>query len=185
MRYPLFCLALLAAAACSGTGAGSNRADDRPAAAGRPTRIVLNTYQGVAGVFIMENLAGRDLTELRSAPLKPGHPPVAYVEDEVMDELLRIFRKLDYDEHAQARPPDPRKFGAVAELTLIRGSDRRTILKKQPTGRMLTRDEAASLKSYVECKRNFLAVYNTYRPEMQATTGGGAFGVKRADRDDG
>lgn len=189
MRIPLFCF-LLVAAACSSPGAGGSTGSGGRAAAGVRTRIVLNTYQGIAGVFIVENLAGRDLKELRSKPLTSGQVPIAYVDDSVMAELLKIFRKLDYDKYAQARPPDPRKFGAVSELTMIRSEgarkDTRTILKKQqPAGRPLSRAEAASLKSYVECKRNFLAVYNRFRPEMQATTGGGAFGVKRATRDDG
>jgi len=160
-------------------------------AAGAPSadekvRIVLNDYRGLASVFVMENLAGRDLVELRSRPLPPNRPPVAYVEDDVMGALLEQLGRAGFFEHRQARPPDPKQFGAKGEFTMIDADGTMTTILKVPlaAGPNANEKEVAKLKAFVACKATFLQVYNRHRPQLQTTVTTGdqdPFGVRRAE----
>ena len=82
MRISPLCLALVAA--CSSPGAKTTPV---PFKADQVIRIVHNQYRGPNSIFVAENLCGRDQVELRSRPLQPGEPAVAYIPDDVMEGL--------------------------------------------------------------------------------------------------
>jgi hypothetical protein len=183
MRYSaLFSVlgALLAAllAACGSTG-GSTGGNIPDAGASKRVRVVYNQYRGASAVFILENLAGRNLKEMRSQKLPPGEIPVAYVPDDVLERLLDEFRRLDFGEHAVPRPDNPLKLGAKGEITIIADS-RRTTLMRLPAENA-NRKQVQQAQVYVDCAKAFIAVWSAYPPQMQATTSKSAFGVKRAE----
>jgi hypothetical protein len=185
MRAPLLPLVLaLAFALAACTGAPPAKPPDPETSDVRDprTRVVYRQYRQGSGIFVMENLAGRDLKEMRSKPLRPGHPPVAYVPDDVMRKMLKEFKRLEFQEHAVPRPRNPMKLGASGEITLIDEQRRMVSLLriKAPVGQEPSRQHMARGKAYVGCAQTFLAVWNHFRPRMQATTSGG-FGVRRAD----
>jgi len=116
MRLPILLLAFLTACA-----AGPPAARREPAAlpsAGK-IRIVYRQYRRGSTIFVMENIAGRDLKALRSRPLRPGEHSVAYVPDDVMRRMLEEFDRFGFPRYARPRPANPLKFGASGELTLI------------------------------------------------------------------
>lgn len=176
MRILLFCALL--AAACGGSG----RAVTSTTAPSERVRVIYNQYRGDSSVFVMENLAGRDLAELRTRKLRPGERPVAFVPDDVMERMLREFRRYDWEEHAVPRPANPSRLGAAGEITIVGADGRqRSLLRvKAPAGSYPTPAQVAAGKAYVNCANTYIAVWNAYPPEMQATASTGDFGVKRA-----
>jgi len=176
MRISLLCLLLLAA--CSGTEGA--RKKPVPFQADQVIRVVHNQYRGPNTVFVMENLAGRDEVALRSRPLQPGEPTVAYVPDDVMAEMLKHFDQGDFYEYARPRPANPPGLGASGEITVTDSNGRRLALLriKTPPGIVPTTDQIDAAKAYGFCARTFLAVWNAYPPQMQATTSRDAFQTK-------
>ena len=186
---PLFCVLAALFAGCQSSGSGGGGSEGGAAgAAGEGgetvttpvTRIVQREYRQGSTIFVMENEAGRDIKKLRSTPLKKGQPPISYVPDDVMERLLLEFDRAGFEKFAQARPRNPIKMGAIGEVTIIdEERNMRTILRIPLRGGG-DRTHLKKTKAYVDCKQNFLAVYNFYKPFMQATTKGD-FGVRRAD----
>lgn len=173
MRLPV--LIALLAAACGST---TPETDEPGTGSLAQTRIVFRQYYGNSQVFVVENLAGRDLVALRSRTLRPGEAPVAYVEDEVMGRLLREFRRADFFDHAGPRPADPARLGGTGELTIIDANGRMTsLVRRKGQG-------AAAANTFVRCSQTLLAVYNV-TDHYQATSGDASFGVRRTgyDRD--
>jgi len=173
-------MALFAAACGSTRGTPATRLPDPS-----PTlqlRVVLNQYRGENGVFVIENLAGRNEVELRSEKLPPGATPVAYVPDEILERLFREFRRAGWNEYAIPRPANPINLGASGEISVIEpGGRTRSLLRiRAPGGGQLTKEQTEALKAYVDCTRNFMAVWGQFPPRMQATTSA-TFGVKRAE----
>jgi hypothetical protein len=173
MRIPLLCLLLLAA--CSSTE--RTRAKPAPFKADQVIRVVHNQYRGPNTVFVMENLSGRDEVALRSQPLKPGEPAVAYVPDDVMAEMLKEFDRGNFYEYARPRPANPPALGASGEITVTDANGRRLALLriKAPPGLSPTKDQVDAARAYGYCSSTFLAVWNAYPPQMQATTSTDAF----------
>jgi hypothetical protein len=187
MRIRQLVLTFLACcAACTAPQGGKSSATETATAngaSGEPapfTRIVFRQFYAGSQPFVMENLAGRDLIELRSKPIAQGDAPVAYVPDAVMRELLSELRRFDYYDHAGPRPPDPSRFG-VGELTVAEGNARPLALirTRQPPGEATTAYRRQT-KCWSNCTRAFIGVYNFHRPSMQATSSTGDFGTKRA-----
>jgi len=158
-------LAFLAACAAPGGGAADERLPR--------TRIVMRQYYEKGSIFVLENLAGRDLVEMRSRPVPEGGVPVAWISDRDMRRTLEALRKRDFDDYARPRPPDPRSLGARGELTVYddRGNTRALIRRH---GQSL--DEA---EAYQDCAAVFQQVWTANRPRFQAVTGDGDFGVQR------
>lgn len=167
MRISPVFLCLLAA--CGSTGPKSKpepfRADDI-------VRVVHNQYRGPNSIFVVENLAGRDQVELRSRPLAAGEPAVAYVPDDVMAKMLEEFERFEFYDYARPRPGNPPGLGASGEVTVTGASGRRLALLriKAPQGVVPTRDQVEAAQAYGNCTRTFLAVWNAFPPQMQATT---------------
>lgn len=164
---------LLLCAACGSSGAG--RADE----SGEPdpqTRVVYRQYYRGSSIFIVENIAGRDLKDLRSRPLQEGETPVAYVPDDVMREMLKEFRRFGFDDHAGPRPRNPIKVGGIGEMTVIDEDRNMVAIIRQ------RRQDVKVAECYGECVKTFLAVWNHFRPFGQAVTGDTKFGVQRAER---
>lgn len=170
-------------ASCASSPGGS-RPSLPKASADSKVRVVWNQYKGASSVFILENLAGRDLVELRSRRLETNKVPVAFVPDDVLAKMLKEFQRLDYADHAVPRPADPRTLGAKGEITIIDENNRQISLLRVPAlgG---TQKQVAAAQCYGECARTFNAVWSHYPPQMQATTSKSAFGVKRADYERG
>ena len=150
-------LTLVVAAACSApSSSGGSQAKIKP---GAKTQVILNRYG--KGVFIMENLAGRDIVQLRSETLKPGAVPVSYVPDDEMTRMLKEFRKAHYFEHAQVRPSNPTKFGAIAELTIRDADNKMTaLLRKRLAPNAPAGDPTIkALNAFVNGKTKFLTVH--------------------------
>ncbi len=170
---------------CGGCrGSGGSAAAGLPAA-DQKTRLVLNGYRGLASVFVMENLAGRNLVELRSKPLRANRPAVAYVEDDVMKKLMKQLERAGFFKYRQPRPPDPLQFGAKSEFTMIEADGKRTTILKirLMAGQPVEKRQLESLKAFVASKAEFLKVYNRHRPQMQTRVNAGGqdpFGVRRA-----
>ncbi|MCK6460479.1 MAG: hypothetical protein L6Q95_11360 [Planctomycetes bacterium] len=181
MRFPLPCLLLLAAACGSSAPA---RKKPAPFLADQVIRVVHNQYRGPNTVFVIENLSGRDPVALRSRPLRAGEPAVAYVPDDVMAEMLKEFDKGDFYDYARPRPANPPGLGASGEVTVTDANGRRLALLriKAPPGMTPTKEQVDAAKSYGYCSRTFLAVWNAYPPQMQATTSKDAFDANRAAR---
>ena len=183
MRILLPSLLLLAACGSAGNATRETTPEVR---AGDRVRVVYNQYRGAHTVFVIENLAGRDVVELRSRALQPGEVAVSYVPDDVIAKMLEEFDRFDYYEFARPRPPNPQSLGASGEITVTDKRGRRVSLLRirTPAGVEPSRDQVAAAQSYGQCARTFLAVWNAYPPRLQATTSRGAFGVNRdADRD--
>jgi len=161
-------LALAFLAACSAAPQGDSGVLPR-------TRIVMRQYYEKGSVFIVENLAGRDLVEMRSQPVPKGGVPVAWISDDDMRATLKALRKLDFQDYARPRPADPKSLGARGELTVYndRGESRALIRRH---GQPVKEAEA-----YQECAAVFQQVWTANRPKFQAITGDGEFGVKQAD----
>jgi hypothetical protein len=169
---------LLLLAACGSSGSKARSYAPPEIEPGRRYHVVYHQYRAAHAIFVVENLAGRDLVELRSRVLQPGETPVAYVEDEVMAKMIAEFERLDYYEYARPRPKDPPALGATGELTVTDPNGRRLALLrvKAPEGVTQSPDQVAAAKAYGQCTRTFLAVWEFHRPKMQATTSRGAFG---------
>ncbi|MHC4550553.1 MAG: hypothetical protein ACYTEZ_17460 [Planctomycetota bacterium] len=183
MRF-LVIWALLGAACGAGGKAGSSRVAIPTAK--EQLRVVYNSYRKGSTVLVMENLAGRDLVKLRSRKLAATESPVAYVPDDVMAKMLAEFKRYGFHRYAQSRPPNPVKYGAVGEITLI-SADRTRMVSllrtKRRAGDTATDRYVAVNQSYVDCANTFIAVYNHFRPQLQATTStGDPFGVRRVER---
>jgi hypothetical protein len=176
MRVSPACIALLAAA-CGSTGAKSRSA---PFHADQVIRVVLNQYRGAGSILVVENLAGRDLVQLRSRALQPGETPVAYVDDEVMEEMLKEFERGDFYRYARPRPAHPSELGAAGELTITAASGRRLAFLRfrAPEGTVLTSEQVATAKAYAYCTETFREVWRAYPPTMQATTSRDPFKTK-------
>jgi len=173
-----FCFLFVVLASCASPGHAPPGGESL-VPAGEPLPIVRVTYrQFYAGSvpFVMENLSSRDLVTLRSEPIAPGEPPVAYVPDDVMREMLVEFERAGLPEYLRPRPSDPAGLGAVAEVTL-RYPDGRTrcFLRTRGSG------DADAGKTYLRSLETFRAVWNQYHPVAQVSTGdAGEFGVKKA-----
>jgi len=167
MRILLFCLPLLAA--CGSPGA---RTKPAPFRADQVIRVLHNQYRGPSAVFVIENLAGRNQVDLRSRALPPGEPAVAYVPDDVMEKMLEEFDRFEFYEYARPRPANPPGLGASGEITVTDANGRRLALLrvKAPQGVTPTRDQVDAARAYGKCMRTFLAVWNAFPPQMQATT---------------
>ena len=175
MRFSCLCVLL---AACSSTGPAPGDPEGLvPYGDPMPIlRVVYRQYYEGSVPFVMENLSGRDLVELRSRALAPGEPPVAYVPDDVMRVMLEEFERADLPGYLRPRPADPAGLGAVAELTLqYPGGRTRSFLRTRGSS------DAAAGKTYLQSVETFRAVWNHHRPFAQVATGGaGEFGVKKA-----
>lgn len=171
-------LPLLLAAACG--GGTPKRAKPAPFLADQVIRVVHNQYRGPNTVFVIENLSGRDPVALRSRPLRPGDPAIAYVPDEVMSEMLKEFNKGEFYEYARPRPANPPGLGASGEVTVTDANGRRLALLriKAPPGMTPTREQVDAAKAYGYCSRTFLAVWNAFPPQGQVTTSKDAFDSK-------
>jgi hypothetical protein len=157
-------------AACASPSGGSSGGEPLP-----QTRIVMKQYYNKGSVFIVENLAGRDIVELRSRPVPKGGAPVAWISDEDMRKTLKALKKYDFEDYARPRPADPKSLGARGELT---------VYGKNGQSRALIRRRGQSVKeaeAYQDCVAVFQQVWGANRPQFQAITGDGEFGVKRAD----
>jgi hypothetical protein len=175
MRNSIILTALLAACGTSRTASSGTvqlpTADER-------IRIVYKQYRKGSIPLIMENLQGRDLVKLRSRKLPKGQSPVAYVPDDVMMRMLKEFKRYGWTKYGQPRPPDPSKYGAAGELTIITDQRRRMITLLRIKG-----GDAAINRAYVDCVNTFVSVYNHFNPQLQATTSTtDAFGVRRVER---
>jgi len=174
MRNGIILTALLAA--CGSTQRESAVAT-LPAAKER-VRVVYKQYRKGSVPLIMENLQERDLVKLRSKKLRAGQSPVAYVPDDVMTRMLKEFKRSGWTKHGQTRPTDPAKYGASGEITIITEGRQRMVTLLRVKG-----GDVAASQAYVDCVNTFVAVYNHYRPQMQATTANSdAFGVRRVER---
>ena len=67
-----------------------------------------------------------------------------------------------------------------ADLGELRSDGRRLALLriKAPSGVTPTRDQVDAAKAYGSCMRTFLAVWNAFPPQMQATTSRDPFQTK-------
>ncbi len=175
MRVSPLCLVFLAAC-----GAPATRTKPVPFRADQIIRVVHNQYRGPNSIFVVENLAGRDQVELRSRPLQPGEPTVAFVPDDVMEKMLDEFERFDFYDYARPRPANPPGLGASGEITVTDSNGRRLALLriKAPKGVVPTRDQVDAAQAYGNCTRTFLAVWNAFPPRMQATTATDPFETK-------
>lgn len=175
MRISPLCLALLAAC-----GSTVGKTKPVPFRADQVIRVVHNQYRGPNSIFVVENLAGRDQVEMRSRPLQPGEPTVAYIPDDVMEKMLEEFKRFDFYDYARPRPANPPGLGASGEITVTDANGRRLALLriKAPEGISPTRDQVDAAKAYGNCMRTFLAVWNEFPPRMQATTSADPFQTK-------
>ncbi|MGQ0614736.1 MAG: hypothetical protein ACT4PV_13450 [Planctomycetaceae bacterium] len=162
-------LLLPLAAACASTG-GSLEEGDRPII----VRVVARQYYAGSPTIAVENLAGRDLVELRSRRLAPGEEPIAYVEDAVLRALLRELDRNGFARHGAARPPDPGALGARAEVAVVRqNGEPRAFLRRAGQG-----NDAA--RAFQACLQAVVQVYDA-TPKLQASASGAdKFGVRKA-----
>lgn len=177
MRYFLICVVL---AACSSSPGGGGDASGEPLPL---TRVVYRQFYRGSHPFVMENLAGRDLVELRSRPLEKGEPPVAYVPDDKFVLLLEEFEKADLAKYLTARPANPASLGAIGELSITdaRGTTR-SFLRTKSGNRSDPRAYQKRHETYSYCVKSFLAVWNAFHPEAQAVADTkGDFGVRKAE----
>lgn len=176
MRLSLPCVLLLLAA-CSST---AKRKKPEPFRADQVIRVVHNQYRGPNSVLVMENLAGRDEVQLRSRPLQPGEPAISLVPDDVMAKMLEEFDRADFYDYARPRPSNPPGLGASGEITVTDANGRRLALLriKAPPGVTPSHDQVEAAKAYGYCTRTFLAVWDMFRPRMQATTSTDPFHAK-------
>ena len=174
MRNGIILTALLAACGTSQTTSSPARLPT----AKEQVRVVYKQYRKGSVPLIMENLQERDLVKLRSAKLRAGQSPVAYVPDDVMTRMLKEFKRSGWTKYGQARPTDPAKYGASGEITIITEGRQRMVTLLRVKG-----GDVAASQAYVDCVNTFVTVYNHYRPKMQATTANSdAFGVRRVER---
>ncbi|MCZ6572069.1 MAG: hypothetical protein ACE10D_13380 [Planctomycetota bacterium] len=181
---------------CGSPGAGRTKdsaratpAEDTTAkaeAADPPTRVTLRqfVYKKKTGArvktptFIVENYAGRDIGKLRSRTLRRGQPVPAYVEDEVMRELLKYLKKYDFYKYAIRSPSDPEGLGARGEIRLQTEKGSQSLLF---TGG-LALDKRKLQYAYRDCRKTVLAVYDA-TPKYQFTRQGKeALKVKRVPK---
>lgn len=161
-------------------------AKKRAEAADPPTRVTLRqfVYNKKTGArvktptFIVENYAGRDIGKLRSRTLRRGQPVPAYVEDEVMRELLKYLKKYDFYKYAIRSPSDPEGLGARGEIRLQTEKGSQSLLF---TGG-LALDKRKLQYAYRDCRKTVLAVYDA-TPKYQFTRQGKeALKVKRVPK---
>ena len=185
MRLSLVCVILAACGSTSGpAGEGSGEAGDESLQPLPVTRIVYRQYYPGSPIFVLENLGGRNLVELRSEPLVKGKPPVAYVPDWVMVKLMAEFEDQGLPDYLKPRPRNPKAMGGVAELTLIArdGTMRSFIRTRSPKGQQPSKQYQALSKTYLYCVESFRVVWDAYRPYAQVSEGvTGEFGVRKAE----
>ncbi|MEM8882841.1 MAG: hypothetical protein AAGD14_02080 [Planctomycetota bacterium] len=139
------------------------------------TRVVMQQHYRNGSRFVLENLAGRDIVELRSQPVRKGESPVAWVSDAEMRRLLKSFEKSDFAAYAKPRPSDPRAFGVIGEVTIYDEQGRaRSILRRRG-------QPVAEAEAYQSVAASYQQVWTANRPKFQAATGDGEFGVKKAE----
>ena len=114
-RFAVLTSVLLAGACASPTPSDEGGAGDE---ALPRTRIVFAQHYLNGTRLVMENYAGRELTDLRSRTPRKGEVPVAWVPDDVMRSTLKGLKKRDFAEFARPRPSDPKSRGARAGFTL-------------------------------------------------------------------
>ncbi len=140
-----------------------------------PTRVTLRQfiYKKKTGArvktptFIVENYAGRDIGKLRSRTLRRGQPVPAYVEDEVMRELLKYLKKYKFYKYAIRSPSDPGGIGARGEIRLQTAEGSQSLLF---TGGLEPEKKKAQY-AYRDCRATVLAVYDA-TPKYQFTRQG-------------
>jgi hypothetical protein len=177
MRNSFILTALTALLAACSSGRSASPGTKLPSRE-EPVRVVYKQYRKGSLPLIMENLRDRDLVKLRSEKLTKGQSPVAYVPDDVMARMLREFKRYGWTKYGRPRPPDPAKYGAAGEITIITDNRRRMVTLLRIRG-----GDVATNRAYVDCVNTFVAVYNHYGPKMQATTSTtDAFGVRRVER---
>ncbi len=165
-------------AACASTGGGAGHDDRLQPSETRRVRAVYRHYRN-RNIFVIENLAGRALGDLREKPLAAGETAVAYVPDDVMQEMLKEFTRIGFFRHAGARPPDPIKVGATSEITLIDEERRFTSFLR------MRGDDGKTAGTYNDLVNTFLAVWNHFHPFAQVSTGKETrFGVREQDSGD-
>ena len=171
MRLCSICAILLAA--CGST----KRAP--PLESLKLTKVVFRQYYAGSPIFVLENLAGRDIVKLRSQPARQREVRPAYIPDEVMSKLLSEFKRYGFYDYSGPRPPNPLKVGGRAELTVI-GTGRYLDHRGRPHDAFIRRDQQGKggYKTYKKCVDAFRAVHAHYG-KFQTTTGAGNFGVKR------
>ena len=170
----IFISVVICIAACSTPNGGGDAGSSDSGKLLDKVQIVFRQYYGNSHIFIMENLAGRDLVKLRSETLPAGQYPVAYIEDDVMQEMLNEFRKGGFYEHAAARPSNPLKLGGKGEVTLTRGGRTVSIIRRPGQ----TQD---AFDAYDYCRKTALAIYDHYSQFQSTTTSSDTFGVKKTD----
>jgi hypothetical protein len=141
--------------------------------------MIYRQYYRNSAIFIIENVAGRDVVALRSKPIEEGEPAVAYVPDDAVREMLSYFEEYGFYEHARPRPPNPLKLGALSELTIIDEKGAMTSILRQHG------QDPKTAKCFNDCAETYRAVYNFFPPFGQAAKGDVKFGVKRAGFDRG
>lgn len=171
MRLCSICAILLAAC-------GSTKRDP-PVEPLKLTKVVFRQYYVGSPIFVLENLAGRDIVKLKSQAAKHREVRPAYIPDEVMSQLLSEFRRYGFYEFSGPRPPNPRKVGGRAELTVI-GTGRYRDHHGRAIDSFIRRDKQGKkgYETYKKCVDAFRAVHAHYG-KFQATIGAGDFGVKR------
>ena len=172
MRLRGFCF--FCAFLTTGCSSTSGSSPDPSAEPLPKTQVVFRQYHRNSPIFVVENLAGRDVVALRSKPTREGSISPAYVPDDVMARMLAEFRKFGYFDHAGARPGNPISVGGLAELTII-GANGRTIsiVRRKGQGKEV-------YDAYEQCRTTLLYVHKEFA-KYQAVTGDGGFGVKKAE----
>jgi hypothetical protein len=130
-------------------------------------------YEGSVPVAV-ENLAGRDIVELRSRKIPAGQAPVAYVDDDTMRRLLRALDRHGFSKRAAPHAGDASALGARAEIVVRRGDAPPLALRRRPG------QPPKEAEAFQACFQEVLALYDA-TPKIQASSGGaGALGVKKA-----
>lgn len=157
---PLLCLC-----ACAGAP---------PAPDGARVRVTSRQFYDRSIPVVVENEAGRDVRLLRRRQ-NPKDPPVAYVPDETMAELLRQLTKLGFEEYAAAPEPESALAGARAEIRIEgEAGAARAFVRRAGQG-------ARASEVYTDCLGAVLAVYN-FHQASRTQAGEGDFGVRRVGK---
>lgn len=143
-----------------------------PAEYGAKVRVLSRQFYGGSVPVIVENEAGRDVKALLRAQRK-GDPPVAYVPDDVMKELLKELTRAGFEDYAGPAPPDGALREARGEIRIEgEGAPPKSFVRRTGQG-------AEASEVYTRCVATILAVYNFHQP-VRAEAGEGDFGVKPA-----
>jgi hypothetical protein len=174
MRFWSICALFIAACGSSSGSSGGTASGDRGTAMSR-TRVYFRQYYKQSHTFAVENFAGRDEVELRSRPRNPDEPALAFVPDEVMEKMLSEFKRFGFYDYAGPRPADPSKLGGRGELTIVDAKGRQNaFIRVRGQGK-------DAFDAYQGCIQTFLAVHDHYGRFQASTSGGAAFGVKKAE----